>query len=238
MAGTWLQVRHWQSGLTLLTHSLKVTESSAMAHNNLGGALMEQGKTKEAIFHYREAIRIEPKLVAGHNNLGIALMSTGRPEEAIFHYQEALRIEPENPAARTNLGMCLSAQGLTEEAIHHYQEALRAAPDDPRPSNNLAWILATHPDPGFRDGPRAVELAEKACDLWGSKEPGLFDTLAAAYAEAGRFPEAVATAEKAVSLAASLGVEEVVREFDKRLQLYEAGLPFREEHQPPRASVP
>jgi Flp pilus assembly protein TadD len=238
MAGTWFQVGHWQSGLTLLTHTLKVTESNALAHNNLGGALAAQGRTEEAISHYREAIRIDPKLVSGHNNLGVALMKTGKPEEAIAHYQEALRIDPENAAARTNLGSSLKAKGRVEEAITQYQEAARIKSDDPRPYNNLAWIRATHPDPRFRDGARAVEFAEKACGLWGYKDPGFLDTLAAAYAEAGRFPEAVATAQKAVSLAASLGSREVVREFEERLQGYEAGCPYREAPPPPEESGP
>ncbi len=233
MAGTWFQVRLWQSGLTLLTHTLKVTKSNGIAHNNLGVALLELGNPEEAILHYREALRIDPKQAVAHNNLGIALMKTGRSEEAITHFQEALRIDPRNAPARTNLGVCLAARGMTEEAIVQYKEALRSAPDDPRPYNNLAWIRATNPDPRFRNGVRAVESAEKACDLWGYEDPGFLDTLAAAYAEAGRFSEAVATARKAVSLSASLGSKEAVQELKKRLHLYTAGRPFRENESPP-----
>ena len=102
------------------------------------------------------------------------------------------------------------------------------SPDDPSSYNNLAWIRATHPDPGLRDGAEAVELAERACELRGEKEVNLLDTLAAAYAEAGRFPEAVATLEEAISLAASRGLAEQAQELGKRLQGYRAGRPYRD----------
>jgi Flp pilus assembly protein TadD len=228
LVGTKSQVGYWKTGPTLLRHSLKVTKSNALAHNNLAAALMAEGKTDEGITHFREALRIDPQDGAAHNNLGIALMEKGRLEEAIPHYLTSLRIDPEQPAVHTNLGLALASQGKAAEAITHYQEALRIRPDDPRPYNNLAWIRATHPDPRFRDGAEAVELAEKACELWGYREPIFLGTLAAAYAEAGRFTEAVGTVRQAIAIAMSAGRKELASELQERRQGYEAGRPYRE----------
>jgi tetratricopeptide (TPR) repeat protein len=187
---------------------------------------MGRGRIEEAIAHYQEALRLRPGYATAHNNLGLAFLERGRPVEAIAQYRKALGIEPENAALHTNLGDALMAQGEAKEALVHFQEALRIEPNDPRPYNNLAWIRATHPDPRLRDGKEAVDLAERACGLWGGNHPNLLDTLAAAYAEEGRFVEAVATAEKA--LAASTGLNDLASEIEGRLEGYKAGRPFRE----------
>jgi tetratricopeptide (TPR) repeat protein len=94
--------------------------------------------------------------------------------------------------------------------------------------NNLSWILATTPEAALRNGPRAVELGRQACALTGESQPGLLGTLAAAYAEAGRFPEAIATAQKAIALAEQAGNPEVAAINRKLLAEYEAGRPHRE----------
>ena len=226
MVCTRSQVGHWENGVRLFKHALEVTRGSALVHNNLGVALMGRGRIEEAIAHYQEALRLRPGYATAHNNLGLAFLERGRPVEAIAQYRKALVIEPENAALHTNLGDALMAQGEAKEALVHFQEALRIEPNDPRPYNNLAWIRATHPDPRLRDGKEAVDLAERACGLWGGNHPNLLDTLAAAYAEEGRFVEAVATAEKA--LAASTGLNDLASEIEGRLEGYKAGRPFRE----------
>ena len=163
-----------------------------------------------------------------HNNLGVVLMEEGKLEEAIEHYTQALRIDPEDAPTHTNLGSALMSQGKFDEAITHYQEAIRIDPDDPKPTNNLAWARATLPDPRLRDGEEAVNLAESACELAQHKDHDLLDTLAAAYAEAGRFPEAIATLEEAISLARSAGQLDSLREFEARLRGYKEGRPYRQ----------
>ena len=86
--------------------------------------------------------------------------------------------------------------------------------------NSLAWLLATHKENKFRNPEEAIRLAERACELTNYKDAGLVDTLAAAYAAAGRFSEAVATAEKAVKLAASTDSKERAGKIQNRLELY------------------
>ena len=94
--------------------------------------------------------------------------------------------------------------------------------------NNLAWVLAASPDDELRNGAEAVRLAERACELTHHGEPLFIGTLAAAYAEAGRFPEAVATAEKAEQLATSAGLKKVAEKNQQLLELYRAGKPYHE----------
>ena len=93
---------------------------------------------------------------------------------------------------------------------------------------NLAWMLATHPDPGVRNGEEALQLARRTCDATGNQAPNFLDTLAAACAETGRFAEAVTVARRAVDLMKASGDQPKLRELENRLRLYELGQPFHE----------
>jgi tetratricopeptide (TPR) repeat protein len=118
--------------------------------------------------------------------------------------------------------------GRTREAVAQYQEALRLNPNLAGALNNLALILATSPDDKLRNGAEAVRLAEHACELTHYTQPFFIGTLAAAYAESGRFPEAVATAEKAEQLATTDGLKKLAGNNRQLLELYRAGKPYRE----------
>src|SRR5207249_4173925 len=126
-------------------------------------------------------------------------------QEAADEYQIVLALDPTDRDALLNLAGTLTRLGRTEEAKRHYEEALRLDPASIEALNNQAWLLATSGDPKLRDGARAVELAEQACRLTGFKTTVMVGTLAAAYAESGRFSEAVAAAQKACELAQKSG---------------------------------
>ena len=130
--------------------------------------------------------------------------------------------------------MTLGQLGRTREAVAQYREALRLNPNLAGALNNLAWVLATSPDDELRNGAEAVRLAERACELTHYGQPLFIGTLAAAYAEAGRFPEAVTTAEKAEQLATTAGLTAVAAKNRQLLELYRAGKPYHES--PPAAS--
>jgi len=210
------------------SQALQIKPDNFEAHINLGVVLADQGKLDEAIDHYSEALRIRPDYANAHNDLAVALEKQGRIEEAIDHYYEALRIEPNNTITHIQLALVWLSQERTDKAIEHYQKALSLSPDSTVVLNNLAWILATHENSNFRDGARAVKLAEKACTLTGYKNAVSLDTLAAAYAEAGRFHEALQAAQKASKLAVAEGRVELAKEIERRMQLYKAGKPFYE----------
>ena len=166
----------------------------AEAHYRLGQALAARGQLDEAISHYRKALELRPNFVEAHDHLAQALAALGRPAEAIAHYERALELRPESAEAHRNLGSALAACGRSDEALRHYGKALQIRPDNVETVNNLAWALATCPKASLRNGAEAVRLARRAEQLTGGKQPATLDTLAAAYAEAGQFPEAVAVA--------------------------------------------
>jgi tetratricopeptide (TPR) repeat protein len=170
-----------------------------------------------------------------HLLLAQALEAQGKLDEALGHYRQVLQQRPD-ARMHAKIGESLAARGRIQEATAHYREALRLQPGLWPVLNNLALILATDPDPANRDGRAAVQFAEQACVLTGQREAGVVGTLAAAYAEAGRFREAVATAQRARALAEAAGDAKTAERNRELLQLYEAGRPFHEEKTPPKAS--
>ena len=111
--------------------------------------------------------------------------------------------------------------------MKHYEEALRLKPDSAESANNLAWLLATLPPADGGDPVRAVTLARRACELTGDRLSPYLDTLAAAYAAAGRFDEAIAAAQKAIELASAAGQPQVAKEIEGHRQLYRSGQAYR-----------
>jgi Flp pilus assembly protein TadD len=146
----------------------------------------------------------------------------------VADFSAALRIQPDDAAAQCHLAAALAGQHKTREAIQHYQAALKTLPDFPEALNNLAWILAANPDPQIRNGREAVALAERACKLTDYKQPMMVGTLAAAYAESGRFVEAVTTAEKAKTLAEQANQTELAARNHTLLERYRSGQPARD----------
>ena len=208
--------------------AIQINPNYSLALNNLGIALAAKGQLDEAIENYLQAIRIDPGFYQALDNLGVALAATGRFDAAIENFRRAIHVNPHNPDAFYNLGLTLNQLGRTREAVDSYRAALSLNPELTPVLNNLAWALATSPDDGLRNGAEALQLAERACELTHYAQPFFIGTLAAAYAECGRYPEAVATAEKAEQLAASAGQAAVAAKNRQLLELYRAGKPYRE----------
>jgi len=212
--------------------AVQIKPDYADAHFNLGTALRRKGELDEAIAQYKEALRINPDHAAAHLNLGDALEQKGGLDEAISQYQQALQIYPDYAKAHNNLGNAFLQKGNFTEAIAHYQAALKIEPYDSGAQNNLAWLLATCPDASLRNGNRAVELAEQASAKIGGENPIFLHTLAAAYAEAGRFSDAVETAQRASELAGVQPMTNLAAQLQSEMKLYQAGRPF---HTPAQA---
>jgi tetratricopeptide (TPR) repeat protein len=208
--------------------AIQLNPNNSEALNNLGHALTARGRFDEAIKYYHQAIQLNPNYAEALDNLGIALAARGRFEEAIETFYQAIRVNSNRPETFFHLGMTLVQSGRSREAVVQYREALKLNPNLAGALNNLAWILATSAKAEFRDGTQAVQLAERACELTHEGEPLFLGTLAAAYAEAGRFPEAVAAAEKAVQLATDAGLKKLAEENRQLLELYRAGKPYHE----------
>ena len=174
---------------------------NAEAFGNLGLALSQQGRAAEAISYYRKALSLKSHDAEWHGSLGALLMQSGQFDEAGTQFREALAINPLLASTHGNYGTLLIQQGRVAEALNHLQNAVELSPDKPAFANNLAWVLATGPDPSLRDGIRALQLAKSINLRNGGSNPSTLRTLAAAYAEAGYFPEAAQTAQNARQLA-------------------------------------
>jgi Tfp pilus assembly protein PilF len=229
---TVLQVRFWQDTVTLFEHALAVTSGSATIYFNLAYGLLAKGRADDAVPHFLAGLKRDPRNYWIHSTVGDLLSGQGKLEAAVAEYSEALRYQPAFVQAHSGLALAFLLQGKNRQAITEYREVLRLAPDAVNALNNLAWILATNPDETLRNGIEAVRCAERACDLTGRKESIYLGTLAAAYAEAGRFPEAVSTAEKAAELASAAGQKDLVKSDQTSLELYRAGKPYRETSKP------
>lgn len=218
--------------------ALKLRPDSAEVSSDLANALLLNGQIDEAIANYKKSLEINPRNQATHYNLGnVLLHKTGHLDDAIFHLEQCVAIErslkrPENVYAHYDLGVALYKKDRIEEAVVHYEKALRIQPQLVAAQSNLAWILATSPLASVRNGARAVELALQANRLAGDRAPAILRTLAAAYAEAGRFPEAIETAQKALEIAILQSDAGLAGALEAQLALYQAGKPFHEMPRP------
>ena len=208
--------------------ALQISPGNAKARNNLGSALLQKGRVDDAIAQFREALQLKPDYAGAGYNLGNALLQAGRPDEAIAQYQKALQINPAFTEVHGNLGNALLQQGKVEQAVAQFQQALQSTPDSVEILNNLAWILATSPDAHIRNGVQAVRYAERACELTHHGVTVVVGTLAAAYAEAGRFDDALAAAQKACALAAAAGEPGLLKRNQELLELYRSHQPYHE----------
>ena len=144
------------------------------------------------------------------------------------YLETALRIDPNFVSVHFNIANTLLQLGRAEEALSHLQRALAIDPNDAEAQKNMAWILATSPDSRIRDGAKAVQLAERANELTKNQNPIMVITLAAAYAEVGRFPEALKAAEHGLYLAEDAGSVPLAARIREHISLYRAKQPVRD----------
>ncbi len=194
----------------------------------LGRAYSASGQSEEAMANFAEALRLNPNYAEARRHLGVEWLKRGELEMALTELRQAVRLDPDSAEAHQELGMALAGSRATGEAIAEYREALKRDPNLLAALNNLAWILATHPDDQLRDGKAAVKSAERACVLTADQQPMFIGTLAAAYAEAGQFDKAVATAQKASEVALALGQTNLSELNQKLLRQYRERQPYRD----------
>ena len=197
---------------------------SAAAHANLGRALVVKGDSKRARAELDRAFQLAPGYAPAYDQLGVLLAKQGQTAEAIAEWREAVRLDPKLADAHDALAAALYAEGHAAEALEHWRAAIDLEPNDAAALRRAAWILATSSDPALRNGAEALALAVRAVSLARGPDAAALDTLAAAYAESGRFPDAVLTARRALALASAPTADSLKR----RLAGYEAGTAYRE----------
>lgn len=194
---------------------------------NLGMILEEQGKGPEAMEQYREAVRVQPGHAQARLSLARALSASGDTGGALESFAEAVKLDPKLAEARLGLARSLAATGRTGEAIQRYRDILDLRPDWEPALDGLALILAASENAADRNGLEAVALSEKACRQTRFEVPQFLDTLAAAYAEAGKFDQARRAAERGIQMALSRKNEEAAERIRSHMMLFDSGRPLR-----------
>ena len=205
---------------------IRLHPTNIFAHEYLGHALVAEGKYAEAQAEYQTALQLMPDDADLRATLAANTQKI-QASQTLAGLNEILKTNS-TPEIHVQIAAMQTILGDYPEAVEHDREALRLNPDSPDGLNNLAWLLATCPDAKVRDGARAVELAEHACQLTQFKATVFLGTLAAAYAEAGRFNDAMTTAQKACALASAAGEKELLKRNQELLALYRSHQPYHE----------
>jgi tetratricopeptide (TPR) repeat protein len=221
-----------QGAIAAYEKALSIQARYPAAHYSLGIALDQNGQIDEALAHYQEAVKEQPNYPEAYYLLGNDLLQKGRVDDAITAYEQALKNRPKYPEVENNIGLALLQKGRPSEAIAHWQNALAGQPDSVDSLNNLAWILATFPESWLRNGRQALALAERANQLSRDNNPAILRTLAAAYAENGRFTEAKVTAERGLQLANAQENPALANILEGDLARYRRNAPVRTATQP------
>jgi tetratricopeptide (TPR) repeat protein len=216
-----------QSAIAAFEKALSIQSRYPSAHYSLGMALDDSGRIDEAIAHYQEAVQEDPQFAEAYYLLGNDLFRRSRIDDAIAAYEGALQSRPAYPEVENNIGLALLKEGRPGEAIAHWEHAVANESDFVAALNNLAWVLAAFPEASIRNGDKALRLADRANQLSGSKDPAVLRTLAAAYAQNGRFTEATVTAETGLQLANTQNNSALAKIFEGDLAHYRANAPVR-----------
>jgi tetratricopeptide (TPR) repeat protein len=239
--------QHYDEAIGSLSQTLRLKPDDAVTHFLLAEILRAQDEAAEAVQHYREALRIRPDFPEALNNL--ALMLATSKEADIRNAAQAIPLAERvceltfhgTPGYLSTLAVAYAAAGRFDDAISTAQKACEVASESSDTNslkqnqeflainlNDLAWTLATSNEKDIRNGAGAVELGECACELTHYQQSIYIGTLAAAYAEAGRFDDAIATAEKACALASESGEPDLLKRNQELLVLYRAHQPYHE----------
>ena len=225
------RVRHTQGKLEeAMKHyaaALKLNPALAQAQNNLGVLLLQRGQVEQGAAHLRAALKLNPGDTQCEYNLALALNQLKHWEQAAGLFSRLAPGRMQDANLFCEYGLALANLGRTREAMSRYARSLLLEPDNPEALNGLGWIAATAPQPEYRNGPEAVKMAERACELTERKRPAMLATLAAAHAEVGHFAEAITAAQAAMDAATKADSREAPERYAQLLEAFRAGKPWR-----------
>jgi tetratricopeptide (TPR) repeat protein len=202
---------------------LQKNDDSTEIHYNMALAEAKQQKYDDAVKHLKIVLALDPNYPNARNKMVITLIIAGRPDEATKYLNKGL-----NQEIYASLGSEYIQAGEYDLAIENLTKAIELKPDNIDVLNKLAWLFAAVDDTSIHNAQKAVEFAQRGCELTDYKDPMLLDTLAVAYAAADRFDEAKATAEKALNIAKETGRENLAVGIQERIKFYETGQPYRQ----------
>lgn len=222
-------LERWEEAVAWWRETTELQTNHAHAWFCLGEGLLHLERLAEATNALGHALRLKPQFLEARLLMGSSLMRLGQPEKAAAQFRQALELNTNNPVAHLRLGQALYRTGQVRAALGHLRAALALQPNLPEALNDTAWVLATAADPAVRDPREALELARRANLLAPAPQPNFLGTLAAACAAAGRFDEAMAVAERAITLAEEAGMHAFADETRARLERYRAGISLVEQ---------
>ena len=187
----------------------------------------QKGDDDGALKDFEAAVKADPKNVHGLQLRGSAYSEKGEKDKALGDFKEAVDLDPNNAATYLYRAHLYLVESEPESALADLEEVMRRAPDFPGAANDYAWTLATNPKDSVRNGHKAVEYAKKACHETDYKHAPSVDTLAAAYAEAGDWDQALKWQQEALTLAEKTHPDDVAG-MKERLALFKGKKPFRE----------
>ncbi len=209
--------------------AVELGPENAFAYDVLFTCLRQLQRNGEAIDVARDGLAVSPFDADLHYKLGLAAGQTGDFVTAASHFAYALLLRPDRPEPLAKFHVALRLLAKTPNASGQLEQIASLASGSPKLLNELAWLLATSSDSTLRNGPEAVRLAEHACASTGWKVPQLLATLAAAYAETGRFSDAIITIQKALSLTSSNNNDATVALCQNLLTSFQANRPYHEQ---------
>jgi tetratricopeptide (TPR) repeat protein len=221
------QMRDFDGAMKDFDKAIALNPNHADAYYNRGELKLGSHKYAEAIADYNQALKLNPNDAAAYTSRGHARWGAGQHQAAVDDYNRAMRIDPKNALALTNRGLAYSDQGMYDRAAVDFRKAIELDAKLGQAYQGAAWLMATCPDERFRDSKKAVEAASKALELDGWNDYRYIDTLAAAYASAGRYDDAKTTISEAIKHAPQ-DKAEVLAELNDRAALYEQQKPYRD----------
>ena len=220
----WQRRGDLQRAIADYTRAIRFDPDDAAAFSNRSAAWMQTGEIERAMEDADSAIRLDPLSASAHNNRGVLWRERGDLQRAVQDYNSAIRLDPQHAAAYGNRAFAQAQRGQYDQANSDYRTALKLEPESPGILCDLAWLLATCPDDQIRDGTSAIEHGTRACRLTEFRAGPCLESLAAAYAETGRFEEAVRWAAEAPRFTPQSQQQGPRR----RLELYKSRQPFRD----------
>jgi tetratricopeptide (TPR) repeat protein len=219
--------RDYDRAIQDFNDAARLNPQDALTYLARGLAYKGKKDYEKAMADYAQAIRLDPKWANPYYNRANLYKAGKEYDKALADYSEAIKLDPKDPDALFNRANIYKAKKEYDKAVADYQAVIRLDPKDPDAYDSLAWVLATCPDAKVRDGAKAVDCAGTACELTDAQSGYFMATLAAAFAEMGKYEQAVKWQKRALEFPRY--DKEEGDKARQRLKLFEAGKPYREE---------
>ncbi len=227
-AGTYEAKKQFDKAIGDYSEAIRLSPRDAEIYSSRGFCHAQDENEDKALADFEKALELDPKNLRAIQLRGTVHGQKGQKDKALADFKRAIDLDSNNPATYLWRAQLYLVENEPELALADFEEVMRRAPGYAGALNDYAWTLATNPKDSVRDGRKAVDFAKKACYETDYKHAPAVDTLAAAYAEAGEWDEAVKWQEEAVSLAGKSHPDDLPG-MKERVTLFKEKKPFREQ---------